>query len=252
LNKLLLKAVAGATAGVLLFLPGIAHAGNTDDVAAAPTPIAPARTQPEPEPKQRLRRFEVGARLGAALPLGRFTSDQFTTDPPSSLNDSFTLKIPILVEVGYDVTPHLMLGLSVQYGFIIDKTGAETGCPDGESCSDHDIELGVQAQCHFAPGQRVDGWLGFGFGYEFESDTVHYSPGPPGAYESDFEGPQYAKLQGGVDLMVGDAMTVGPFLSFSLAEYTKSTRFGQTTSIPSTAPHEWLSLGVKGTFKIGG
>jgi hypothetical protein len=47
-------------------------------------------------------------------------------------------------------------------------------------------------------------------------------------------------------------MTVGPFLGFSVAEYVTETSEGISNSIPSKALHEWLSLGVKGTFKVGG
>jgi len=153
-----------------------------------------------------------------------------------------------LIEAGYDVTPHVMLGFHVQYGIIVDKTG-DTACPSGVSCSDRDIELGIEGQYHFAPSRPLDAWLGLGLGYELERETLTVA-GQSQDYS--LEGPQYLKLQGGADFRVSGVMTVGPFLSFSLAEYTKATNNGQSSDIPSAALHEWLTLGVKGTFKIGG
>ncbi len=57
-------------------------------------------------------------------------------------------------------------------------------------------------------------------------------------------------LQGGVDFQVANAITVGPFLSFSLDQYS-SSKFGDTsTDIGSKALHEWITFGVKGTFGL--
>ncbi|HEX3851197.1 MAG TPA: hypothetical protein VHW01_09555, partial [Polyangiaceae bacterium] len=194
-----------------------------------------------------VRKFEIGARLGVALPMGHFVGDSAGATM-TSLSDAFVAEIPILIEAGYDVTPSLMLGIHVQYGGLIDKTGDGTACPSGVSCSDHDIELGIEGQYHFAPSERIDAWVGLGFGYEQESETVSFE-GQSQDYS--LEGPQFLKLQGGTDFRISGLMTVGPFLSFSLAEYTKATNDGQSTDVPSKAVHEWLSLGVKGTFKIG-
>ncbi len=210
-----------------------------------PSPAAPDETadeSPEPARKKGVRKFERGVRLGVALPMGNFVADG-TGTASTALSGVFAVKIPMLIEAGYDVTPHVMLGFHVQYGIIVDKSG-DSACPSESSCSDHDIELGIEGQYHFAPGRAIDAWVGLGLGYELEGETItlegqsqNYSLG----------GPQFLKLQGGADLQVGRVMTVGPFMSFSLAEYTEETG----GDIAAPALHEWLSLGVKGTFKVG-
>ncbi len=219
-------------------------------IIPVPPPSSPAEApneHSEPAPKRGVRKLEIGARLGVALPMGNFVADGTGTSS-TSLSDAFAVRIPIMIEAGYDVTSHVMLGFHLQYGIIVDKSG-DSGCPSGSSCSDHDLEIGIEGQYHFAPSQPVDAWVGLGLGYEIEGETITLA-GESQNYS--LEGPQFLKLQGGADLRVGRALTVGPFLSFSLAEYTKATNNGQTTDIPAAALHEWLSLGVKGTFKIGG
>ena len=214
-------------------------------------PIPPPSTldsTPAPSPKKGVRKLEIGMRLGVAFPMGQFEGDGLGTSS-TSLGDAFSAKLPILIEAGYDATPNLLLGVYAQYAFIIDKTGDGTACSPGISCSDHDIELGVQGQYHFAPGGPIDAWLGLGLGYEFESETVTMASE---SHDYGLAGPQFLKLQLGADLELGRITTVGPFLSWSLAEYTKSSGDGSTEDIPSKALHEWLTIGVKGTFKVGG
>jgi hypothetical protein len=214
-------------------------------IVPVPPPPTPAESaeSPRPIPEKGVRKFEIGARLGVALPMGNFVADGSATSS-TSLGDVFAVKIPILIEAGYDVTPHVMLGFHLQYGIIVDKTG-NTACPSGFSCSDHDVEIGIEGQYHFAPSRPLDAWLGLGLGYELERETLTLA-GQSQDYSLD--GPQFLKLQGGADVRVGRVMTVGPFISFSLSEYTKDTG----NDIAAPALHEWLSLGVKGTFKVGG
>lgn len=58
-------------------------------------------------------------------------------------------------------------------------------------------------------------------------------------------------FQGGVDLALTGGIAVGPFVSFSLAQYSNATRSGSGASatcggeIDSTT-HEWITFGVRG------
>jgi hypothetical protein len=179
--------------------------------------------------------------------MGHFVSNPDDSNT-ASLSDVFTLKVPILLELGYDITPSWMIGIHAEYGFIVDKTGDKTPCPANVSCSDHDIEIGIEGQYHFAPDTPLDAWLGLGLGYEFEGESV-IANGQTHTYA--LQGPQFMKFQGGTDFRLGRSMTLGPFLSFSLAEYNKFTDNGASSDIISTALHEWLVLGVKCTFRSG-
>ena len=208
-----------------------------------------------PAPAVGGHKFEIGMRLGVALPMGSFNGDGTTSSGETYVNipmsDFIAVKIPVLFEAGYEITPHILLGLHAQYGFISDKS-SEKACPSGFTCSDHDVEIGLDAQFHFAGfGMPLDPWLGLGVGYEFESYSTTSSGFNSFSDEGKYKGPQYLKLQGGADFSVANFFTVGPFLSFSVAEYTSTTDNGVTQDIPFTAMHEWLSLGVKGTFRVG-
>jgi len=239
----------------------------------------PAATAPAPGPfaapvdsgRGEGHRFEIGVRLGYALPMGTDTGAGTTPDPSGltttyvdiPLSDEVSGKLPILVEVGYEVSPKIALGVFVQYGHQFVKSGGQFGCPTGSACSSHDIEIGIQAQYHFSLGQAVDPWLGLGVGYEFVSYSYSGSTTDPVTnmttpFNSDGteKGPQYLRLQGGVDWSVGDSFSIGPVVSLSVGKYTGYTSSytdqpNMSGDIPFPATHEWLTIGAKGTFRAG-
>jgi hypothetical protein len=252
--------------------------GTTPGAAPASQPPSPSANDDDASVKHHNARpkFQIGVRLGYAVPMGHLTGAGVTTDAQmnmttyvsSAMSDVISFKIPILFEAGYEITPNIVLGAHIQYGVISEKAGPD-GCESGLNCSDHDIEIGLQGQYHFAPDTSVDPWLGVGLGYEIESYSASGSVADPidkgtfvaESYGGSLAGPQYLKLQGGVDFLAARAFTLGPFCSLSIAQYSTSTSdsstFGTTTSppttqdIPFTALHEWLSIGVKGAFRIG-
>ena len=215
----------------------------------------------------------LGLRFGFAMPMGNFVGESTTTvggttttTPSYPLSDLFSGKIPILIEAGYEVSSHLVLGLYGSYGFIIDKTG-DKGCAPGLDCSDRDVELGIQGVYRFLPGRPIDPWLGLGIGYEWESFSqkgtlTDTSPPVSYTFSGQDKGPQYLKLQGGADFVAAQPLGVGPFVSLSFAKYTSITQDngtfdgmttqGSTTDVPNTAFHEWFTFGVRGTFRAGG
>ena len=51
--------------------------------------------------------------------------------------------------------------------------------------------------------------------------------------------------------MFGPNFALGPFLSFSLAEYSAgSVGGGPSMDIANTAMHQWLQFGVRGLFSL--
>ncbi len=97
----------------------------------------------------------------------------------------------------------------------------------------------------------MDPWFGLGVGYEILGITTSAGGQETSANGSGFE---FANLQGGLDYKAGPVM-VGPFVSFSLGQYSSVTRQAsgqgeQSGSIDKKAIHEWLTLGVKGTFGL--
>jgi len=68
------------------------------------------------------------------------------------------------------------------------------------------------------------------------------------------KGFEFANLQAGGDFKVADHVGVGPFVSFSLGEYSSVSMdpeiAGMVDEIPNKAIHEWLVIGVKGSFNF--
>jgi len=71
------------------------------------------------------KKFRLGLRLGYALPPGDAAEGV-------KLSDGLSGQIPIWLDVGYMVTPNMLVGLYGQYGFAQVKS-----CDDGADCSAH-------------------------------------------------------------------------------------------------------------------
>jgi hypothetical protein len=116
--------------------------------------------------------------------------------------------------------------------------------------------LGLEAQYHFLPDRSVDPWLGLGAGYEYLSQNLTFvSDDPQDSFETTFHGtyrgPEFVNLQAGLDLKPADALAIGPFVSFSIGEFTSQTLEGSGASVGLRARHEWLTIGIKGTLGLG-
>lgn len=182
-------------------------------------------------------KIKLGLRLGYGLPMGDASKD-------NKLSDGISGMIPIWLDLGYMVTPNIMVGLYAQYGIVMVKD-----CPSGASCSGSDIRVGLQGQYHLSPGESLNPWFGLGVGYEMASSKVEAGGAEATA---DYSGLEFANLQAGADFKVGESMAVGPFLSFSIGQYSKAKLDSPVAKfdgdIEDKAMHQWLTLGVKGTF----
>ena len=199
--------------------------------------------------------FDLGLRLGYGIPLGSLADAAITVAGTnftvnSELNDVISGQVPIWIDAGYRFTPNFMAGIYFQYGFGFVPSN---GCPNGWDCSAQDIRFGLQAQYRFMPRESFDPWLGVGFGYEWLDRSFSFQ-GVDGTFT--VHGWEFLNLQGGVDFKVADSFGIGPFLSFSLGEYSSYSAdisgLGVAGSgsgdIDNTALHEWLTLGVRGVF----
>ena len=186
-------------------------------------------------------KIKLGLRLGYALPAGKIgdVSVAGQTADGGKLSDHVSGQIPIWIDAGYMVIPNLLVGLYGQYGFISTK--------DCDGCSAHDLRIGIQGQYHFTPEQSIDPWLGIGFGYESlgTSQTVAGQ-----SFDASAHGWELLNLQGGVDFEVIPKFTVGPFLSFSLDQFSSESSGGTSIDYTSKQLHEWILIGAKGTFGI--
>jgi hypothetical protein len=190
---------------------------------------------------------EIGLRSGYGIALGNAGEN-------GDFNDFIAGNVPLWFDLGYRITPNVMVGGYFSYGFGFKGDFLDAVCPAGVDCSVHNMRLGAQVHYHFMPWQSADPWLGAGFGYEWLSMSSS-----AGNLEASLglRGFELVNLQGGVDFMPSDDANfgLGPFIAFSVAQITAQScdlpvgadTFSCDGDVP-TSTHEWLTLGIRGTF----
>jgi hypothetical protein len=169
-------------------------------------------------------------------------------------------QVPIEIEALWRFTPEISAGLYFGYGFAFaskDICAAQGGLPAGVSCSTSGASVmryGIQGQYRFlGVMQGATPWAGLGIGYETASVDVKGSyQGFSASYTAKVSGWEYLNLQGGVEWAVMPGLSVGPFARIGFAKYSTAEANGGSADIPSSDQtfHEWLTIGVKGTFDI--
>ncbi len=182
-------------------------------------------------------KIKIGLRVGYGLPLGDYQKD-------AKMSDSVSAMIPIWLDLGYMVTPNIMVGLYANYGFIMLDSKVSDACDD---CSASLIRFGIQGQYHLSPAESLDPWFGLGLGYEMlNQKTVVVTPAGTATGDANTTGLEFLNLQGGANFKATDSIAVGPFVSFSLGQYSSV----EGNDIKDKAMHQWLVLGVGGTLGI--
>jgi outer membrane protein W len=176
-------------------------------------------------------KIKLGLRLGYGIPMGDAAKD-------ASLSDSVSGMIPIWLDLGYMVTPNIMVGLYGHYGIVMLNSDISDACDAADvDCSASSIRFGLQGQYHVSPGESVNPWFGLGIGYEM----LNFKSPVGDANTTGFE---FANLQAGADFAVADNIGLGPFASFSLGQFSSV----EGEDIEEKAMHMWLVLGVRGMF----
>lgn len=195
--------------------------------------------------------LEVGLRTGYAIPLGAAVGGG--TNGSGDLSKVYNGVIPIWVDAGYRLNPNMMIGAYFQYGIGMLNNSAFQGCGQGGvSCSGNDMKIAAQFHYHLMPDQTIDPWAGIGIGYEIAS--VSASAGGQSAGSS-FSGFQFFDIQAGADYKVMPNLGIGPFIDFSLGQFSNCSYSGAASSLGSckiaqTAMHEWFTIGIKGAYDI--
>lgn len=182
--------------------------------------------------------FEIGFRVGYAIPLG----DASGGTPSTPLSDLVSGMVPLQLDVGYRINGRWMAGAYAQYGFAFAKDRACGGDPS-VSCSAHDIRVGAEGQYHLMPVSVIDPWVGLGIGYEWL--TVTASAGGISA-SATTRGMEFFNVSAGADYKLDPKLGVGPFIGLSVGQYSSSGGF----DIPDKSLHMWLSFGMRGVFDI--
>jgi hypothetical protein len=165
--------------------------------------------------------------------------------------------VPLRADAGWRFRkPSIFMGAYVTYAFASVASGlgsgASGGCGTGSiSCSANVLEYGVEAHAHFLPQGRFDPWVGVAFGGE--SATVNVS-GPGGNASLQVTGLDFVTLMLGGDFKAMGNLGIGPWVGLTLGQYNDISVNSPTTnssqSIPQTALHEWITLGLRAAYDI--
>ncbi|HEU4382339.1 MAG TPA: outer membrane beta-barrel protein [Anaeromyxobacteraceae bacterium] len=177
------------------------------------------------------RAGEDGITAGVRAGLG-FAFGKVDGRTASSISDSVPGDFPLWLELGYRFDRHWSLVGFFQYG-----PATTDACP-GVDCRASDQRLGVTAVYRFDPSLFTP-WMGLGAGYEW----LYVELGAPvraGGLE--------LSLQAGGDFQVGSGIGLGPYLCFSVGQFSDVTAGGSPQSLTDKTTHGWVQVGVKGTF----
>jgi len=179
----------------------------------------------------------VGLRTGYAIALGDGSEN-------APMSDLIKGAIPLHLDATYRITPTINAGLYFGYGLGMKGDKAADGIDSVNTMS-----YGLQANMLF-PSDGIAGWAGVFAGLEnvkMSGTTNNFS------VTSTTRGWQ-AGLQGGADWKVAPGFTAGPFASLAFGKYgsmeAEAGDISQSSDIEKTAMHQWLTLGVRGSYGL--
>ncbi len=201
-----------------------------------------ARAETEPLPAH--RGFQLTLRTGLAVPLGSVSA-------ATPMSDAFSVQVPLLMDVGWKPIPQLFIGVFV--GGVVGGAAGQVAltCERlGVNCVGLGFRGGILAEWNVRPGENINPWFGYGFGYELAG-----SSGSKGrtSISNSVRGFEYAHLLGGVDFRLQEYFGIGPFVDAALGSYdvaeSETNRGGLVVkrggAIVDQAIHLWLTFGVR-------
>jgi hypothetical protein len=157
------------------------------------------------------------------------------------------------VDLNYTFGDHLRGGVYGALGVGSSGGSVRKDCDRSDaSCTVFLVDIGIQGEFRPRASGSVQPWLGASFGADVLSRHVDYG-GIGVSYN--VWGPA-ASAAAGVDFGLG-ALTLGPYISYKLGWYTEvditdSQGDSVDGSIESIATHRWLTVGVRGSHRLGG
>jgi hypothetical protein len=183
----------------------------------------------------------LGLRLGFAPAMGDAVKD-------GKMSDGVKSQIPVQLDALYKLDDHLGLGGYFSYG--IGQLGGQIAdlCDASDAdCSARSMRAGVQLQYALDPVGAWMPWGGVGAGYEW--GKMEMGPG-----SVSYRGFELVNLQLGGDYRVSEQLSVGPYVLFSLGQYSNATFDDGTDStsgsIDEKGLHQWFGFGFRGTFSL--
>jgi hypothetical protein len=124
--------------------------------------------------------------------------------------------------------------------------------PRAYADADSGLRLGLQGVYTILPEARFAPWAGVSVGYE----RLRYASATVSGKESEigFRGFE-AGVQVGADDHLGSSFSVGPFAAFDVGQFQSQMTWvsgaGETaTDVAAKGVHEWLQLGIEGSFNL--
>lgn len=196
--------------------------------------------------------FTLGLRTGYGMPLG-------TAGDGVKLGRLTWGAVPVQLDVGYRLLDNLEIGGYFSYGFAGLSSDARSAleASGATKISGHVVQrVGLQATYRLMPGNVIVPWATVGFGYEwlrYASADVS-TPNGTDELEVGFGGLE-ASLTLGAEYEIAPSFAVGPYLGLSAGRYdrhlaTVDAAGASDGSVGSKALHEWLSVGVKATYRL--
>lgn len=229
-----------------------ATAPPASTIDTKPPPAAELRSEPpKPAFPPAAQGFQAAFRTGLLFPIGDATSR-----PNDTLAGRYAWQVPIAVDLGMRFAQNFFVGgyLGIGFGSTGSDARLERACSDDDEdfendivCSAVTLRAGVEVQYSFRPDQRLNPWVGYGFG--FEAASAKLSDNSLGYEETvTSTGLTYAQLSAGFDMR--HSVGFGPFLEAAVGSFNRvNTDSGNslTTSRPidDQALHAWLMLGVR-------
>lgn len=180
----------------------------------------------------------LGLRLGYAPAMGDAAKE-------APMKDIVKSQIPIQLDALYRITPDIAAGLYFSYGIAQLNSDMSDACDAaGVSCSASNMRLGLEGRYTFNSVKApMVPWAGVGFGYEWS--TIKGSMGGLSA-DATTTGLEFLNVQVGGDYRVNDQFSVGPYLQFSVGQFSSV----EGESITDKGIHQWLGFGIAGKFDL--
>jgi hypothetical protein len=209
-------------------------------LAAPPTP------SPAPAPSQ----LTLGARAGLSFPLG-------DAQGGTTLKKGIERGYPLELWAGWRVTPDFEAGL--QGGYVPASVGSDRldECSDqGVTCSAYLWRLAARGEYSL----RVPGWVSVPWGAatlgwewavdRWELDSANWEKRSASGWLLGFEA--------GIDRPLSKIFEVGIYAGVSFGQYRALSVSGETVgygysdsgAMPDPAVHGWLSVGLRGAFRL--
>ena len=181
--------------------------------------------------------ISIGLRAGYALAFGNQAKD-------APMSDFVKGAIPFTLDALFRVTRAFRVGLYGSYALMSLADKAKGGADVSGSW----LKYGLELQYHLSPEASMNPWIGYGIG--LESAKINST-----LFSASTNGLEFAHLMAGLDFKATSAISVGPFVDFSIGQYSSvSAQIGGTDvasqDIKDKAMHMWLYFGLRGNYDL--